>query len=217
VTQETAPPAAGGPADPLSVTLVSGEQMSVMSLAEARWFNQSRDTYLAQTRFSETTDLRDLDRLLSMELQVFRMSQWLSAGHDYDNFDIEEPALLRRNIREYSEQITRVKSSMGLTKSARDEAANSGDVSTYLTNLKARAKLFGIHRQTQLTRALTLMNELSAIVGGFDRADGEERQKLGFDNEAEIVDWIRTRMLPEYRELDEHFRANSQRYWIRNM
>lgn len=202
--------------DPLSVTLVSGEQLTVLSLAEVRWFDTSRDTYVTQTKFTETTDLRDLDRLLVMELMVFRLSQYLGAGHDYDNFTIDE-ALIRRNIREYSEQITRVKSSMGLTKSARDEASSAGDLSVYISNLKAKAKIFGIHRETQLTRALVLMNELSAVVGSFDRSDKEERAKLGFADEKEIVEWIRNVMLPEFTAIDEHFRTHDQRYWVRTM
>ena len=149
-------------------------------------------------------------------LQV-RLSQHLAQGKDYFGFDIDDDALLRRNIRELSEQITRLKSSMGLTKSARDDAANAGDFSTWLSNMKLRAKEFGIHRENQLTRALVLMNELSSVVGSYDRSDTEERQKLGFESDSEIVDWIRTVMLPEYREVDEHFRQNSQKYWVRSM
>jgi hypothetical protein len=200
-----------------TVGLVSGETLTVLTAVEARWFTQSRDTYMAQTKFTETTDLRDLDRLLIQELMIFRLSQHLAQGKDYDDFPIEDEALLRRNIREYSEQITRLKSSMGLTKSARDDAQNAGDFSTWLTNMKIRAKEFGINRENQLTKALVLMNELSSIVGAYDRSDTEERQKLGFENETEIVDWIRHTMLPEYRAIDEHFRQNSQRYWIRSM
>lgn len=199
------------------VRLVSGETLTVMTDVEARWFNQSRDTYLTQTKFTETTDLRDLDRLLIQELTIFRLSQHLAQGKNYYGFDIEDEALLRRNIRESSEQITRLKSSMGLTKSSRDEASNAGDFSTWLTNAKIQAKEFGVHRENQLTRALVLMNELSSVVGAYDRSDAEERQKLGFENDAEIVDWVRTVMLPEYREVDAHFRANKQRYWIRSM
>jgi hypothetical protein len=202
--------------DALVVQQVSGEQMVVQTTAELRWYENSRDTYLKQTKFTEMTDLRDLDRLLFMELMIFRMSQFLGRGTDYDEFEIDE-ALLRRNVREFSEQITRVKSSMGLTKSARDATANDGDLSVYIANLKSRAKIFGIHRENQLTKALVLMNELSAIVGAYDRSDEEERQKLGFRNEGEILDWVRETMLPEYRELDQHFRANEQRYWIREM
>ncbi len=203
-------------ATPITVTLVSGEQMTVQTQAEQRWFNRSRDDYLTQTKFTETTDLRDLDRLLQMELTVFRLGQHLAAGNDYLGFEIDD-TLLRRNVREYSEQITRVKSSMNLNKAARDDAANSGDVSVYISELKARAKEFGIHREDQLTRALVLMNELSSIVGAFDRSDSEERERLGFVDEKEIVEWVRTRMLPEFREIDEHFRQNSQKYWIRKM
>jgi hypothetical protein len=199
-----------------TVQTVAGETLRVQTEAEARWFIDSRDTYLTQTKFSETTDLRDLDRLLFMELMVNRLSHFLAQGSDYDGFEVDD-ALLRRNVREYSEQITRVKSSMGLTKQARDEAAHDGDLSAYITNLKAKAKIFGIHRETQLTKALVLVNELSAILGAFDRSDVEERKKLGFENEAEILDWVRSTMLPEYRAIDEHFRSSSQRYWIRTM
>lgn len=197
------------------VTLVSGETLRVLTPAEQRWFNSNRDSYLSETRFSDNTDLRDLDRLLSMELQIFRLTQHLSAGADYDGYEIDD-TLLRRNIREYSEQINRTKDAMGLTKKSRDEAAAEGDFTTWLSNLKVRAKTFGVHRETQLTRALVLMEELSSIVGAYDRSDEEERHKLGFTSAEEIITWVRNRMLPEYRELDAHFRANDQKYWIRD-
>jgi hypothetical protein len=204
------------PAEAQTVTTVAGEELTVLTPAERRWFESSRDTYIAQTKFTETTDLRDLDRVLFMELMTFRLSQQLAAGHDYDGFEIDE-TLFRRHVREYSEQITRLKASMGLTKAARDEAANDGDLSSYISNLRQRAKIFGIHREKQLTRALVLMNELASIVGAYDRSDAEERGKLGFENDKEIVDWVREIMLPEFKQIDEHFRANQQRYWIREM
>ncbi len=200
--------------DSFHVSLVSGETLNVLSSGEVRWFVESRDNYMAQTKFSETTDLRDLDRLLVMELMVFRLSQHMAQGKDYDGFEIDD-ALIRRNLRELSEQINRTKDAMGLTKKARNDAANEGDTATYLSNLRARAKIFGIHRENQLTRALVLINELASIVGAFDRSDEEERERLGFRDEKEIILWVRERMLPEFKEVDEHFRANEQRYWIR--
>lgn len=202
--------------NPLTVTNIAGEELEVLTPAEQRWFNSSRDMYLSQTKFSETTDLRDLDRLIVMELMVYRLGHFISAGHDYDGFDVDD-TLLRRNLREYSEQINKTKSSMGLNKSARDDAANAGDLSSYIANLKMRAKIFGLHRENQLTRALVLMQELSAVVGAFDRSDAEERHRLGFENEKDIVDWVRVTMLPEYHQLDAHFRENDQRYWVREM
>lgn len=197
------------------VHLVSGETLRVLTEAEQRWFNASRDSYLSETKFTDNTDLRDLDRLLAMELQIFRLSQFLAAGSDYDGFEVDD-SLLRRNVREYSEQINRTKDAMGLTKNARDKAASEGDFSTWLSNLKVRAKTFGVHREHQLTKALVLMEELASIVGTYDRSDTEERHKLGFTSEGDILEWIRNRMLPEYRELDQHFRANEQKYWVRD-
>lgn len=207
------------PPDPFRshpVKLVAGEEIVVLTEGEARWVNATRDHYLEQTKFTAATDLRDLDRLIVQEFMVYRYTQYLSSGKDYDGFPIEDEVDLRRGIRDLSDQINKVKTAMGMTKAARDEAASSGDVAGFISNLLQRAKIFGVHRETQLTRALVLVNELSALVGAFDRSDAEERNKLGVSSEKDIVDWIRVTMLPEYREIDQHFRDNVQRYWRRD-
>lgn len=213
------PFASGSPlgADNLvDVQLVSGKTSKVMTELEAEWFNETRDSYLAQTKFTETTDLRDLDRLLIMELMIFRWTQHLAAGVDYEGFPVEAEQI-RRNIKEYSDQINKIKESMGLNKRARDDAANDGNFAQWLSDLKARAKIFGIHREKQLQVALTLFNELSGIVTTFDRSDAEERGKIGFENEGKILEWIRQVALPRYHEVDAHFREHEQRYWVRDM
>lgn len=198
------------------VELVSGEKLKLLSSDEQSWWNATRDKYLAETKFTETTDLRDVDRLLSLELMVYRWTVWMAQDVDYDG-DVIDAEKLQRNLKLYSDQITKVKDSMGLSKKARDEKERAGDFSTYLTNLKARAKEFGIHREKQLDKALQLMNELLAIVGAYDRSDDEERKKIGFETEADIVDWIRSTADPEYRAIDAHFRANQQKYWVREL
>ncbi len=198
------------------VRMVSGKVTQVQTDQEAEYFSESRDAYLKQTKFTENTDLKDLDRLLVLELMTFRWTQHLAAGSDYDG-DMVNERQLTADIKLYSDQINKIKESMGLNKKAREEAQADGNFSAWLTDLKARAKLFGIHRENQLTKALVLMNELSTIVGTYDRSDVEERRKTGFENEVEIVDWVRSTMLPEFRALDEYFRQHSQRYWIREM
>jgi prophage DNA circulation protein len=198
----------------VEVHMVSGETVRVLGDVEARWFNTTRDSYTEQLHFTETTDLRDLDRLLVLELMVFRWTQQLAAGQDYIGLEIDDDQI-RKNIKEYSAAVTQIKDSMGLTKKARDDAANSGDFATWLAELKLRARHFGVHREHQLTKALVLMNELLSIVSAYDRSDTEERQKLGFENNTAIVDWIRSTMQPEYAEIDAHFRENEQKYWVR--
>jgi hypothetical protein len=83
--------------------------------------------------------------------------------------------------------------------------------------VKRRAKLFGLHRETQLSVALALQNEIAATVGAFDRSDLEERRKLGFETEKDIVGWLREYVIPKYAELDRHFTQNEQRLWKRDM
>ncbi len=198
------------------VKLVSGRIISVLTRAEKDWFESSRDLYLAQTRFTENTDKMDLDRLLSLELMVFRWTNHLAAGVDYEDQAIDEGSL-QRDLKLYSDQITKVKESMGLTKKARDDKAKQGNFADYLTELKSRAKEFGLHREEQLDKALELFNELSAVVSAFDRADGEEREKMGFKDEAAVLQWIRETAIPEYQAIDAYFRQNQQRYWVRTL
>ena len=84
-------------------------------------------------------------------------------------------------------------------------------------DVKRRAKLFGLHRENQLNVALALMNELSGIVGAYDRADEEERKKLGFETEGHILTWVREHMLPKFHEVDAYFIENEQKLWKRDL
>lgn len=200
---------------PVDVTTPSGKKLRVLGQIEKDFYEDQAKQYLAENDFTNTSDLLDLDRLLFYELIVYRMTWWLGAGVDYDNFAIDRSGL-QRNLKETSEQLSRVKADLGLTKSARDKA-QAESVGAYLVELKQRAKEFGVHREKQLTKGITLCKQLFAIVGSFDRADEIERGKLGFETEAEILAWIRDVMQPEFDEVDAHFRANQQKYWVRKV
>jgi hypothetical protein len=198
------------------VKLCSGEDLLVMTEVEQRWFNQTQEKYLSETKFTENTDLQDLDRLLGLELMLFRWNQHLAGGYDYHQ-NLVDDDLLRKQIKDQSEAITRLKSSLGLDKKSRDAALNEGNFSAWFADVKRRAKLFGMHRENQLNVALSLMQELSGIVGAFDRSDEEERKKLGFESESQIVAWIREDMLPKFHEVDEYFIENEQKLWKRDL
>lgn len=95
----------------------------------------------------------------SAAFQPKMWQQHLFAGVDYDG-DMVNEKQLSADIKLYSDQINKIKETMGLNKKAREEAMSDGNFSAWLTDLKARAKLFGIHREQQLTKALVLMKEL---------------------------------------------------------
>lgn len=198
------------------VTLCSGETLRVQTAVEQRWFNDTKAKYLTETRFTDTTDMQDMDRLLCLELLMFRWNQHLASGYDYQN-ELVDDDLLRKQVKEQSVAITALKTSLSLDKKSRDAALNEGNFNAWFTDVKRRAKLFGLHRENQLNVALSLMNELSGIVGGFDRSDEEERKKLGFESESDIVQWIRESMLPDFKKVDEYFIENEQKLWKRDL
>lgn len=199
------------------VSTVAGHSIEVMSTEEARYYNASKRKYLAENKFTAVTDLVDLDRLLFMELLVFRWTGWLSSGRDYDGLlSPNQEDQVRKNLKEMSPLISGVKNDLGLTKSQRDKEAFES-VGQYLIDLKARAKEHGIRREDQLTKAICLMKELFSLVGTFDRSNELERSKIGLESEADIIDWIRGHMRPEFDAIDEYFRTHQQKFWVRKV
>jgi hypothetical protein len=199
----------------VSVTTPGGSTIEVLGQMEADFYNRSAKHYRDENEFTNASDVLDLDRLLFYELQVFRMSMWLARGTDYDGMDIS-PTELRRNLKEVSDQLSKVKTDLGLTKAAR-EKAQAESVGAYLVELKQRAKEFGVHREKQLGKGLELCKQLFSIVSAYDRADAVEREKLGFRDAEEVLAWIRETMKPEFDEVDDYFRTNHQKYWVRDI
>ncbi len=205
-----------GPADTRwYVTPLNGHPMEVLTEEEARFYEHQRDRYTAENTFTDVSDISDLDRLIALELQSFRAERFLSSGLDYDGnyLTVQATTELRRNIKVLTQLITEVKTGLGLTRSAREKAQHES-VGAYLTQLHTAAKQFGVKREQELLKALTLMHELISLVETFDRANNTERGKLGIDTEADLIEWIRLKLIPEFRRIDEHFRTTKARYWV---
>lgn len=199
------------------VNTVAGHTIEVMSLEEARYYRASKGKYLNENKFTAVSDLTDLDRLLFMELMVFRWTGWLSSGRDYDGLlTPNQEDQVRKNLKEMSPLISTVKNDLGLTKSQRDKEAFES-VGQYLSDLKARAKEHGIRREDQLTKALCLTKELFSLIGTYDRSNALERSKIGLETADDILDWVRGHMKPEFDAVDAYFRQNSQKAWVRKL
>ena len=196
------------------VVTPSGQSIEVLGDAERDFYAGQVSAYMAQNKFTNTSDLLDLDRLIFLELLVYRATSWIGRGQDYEGNPLtdRDEIAQRRSLKETSTLISVIKNDLGLTRSQRDKAAYES-VGTYITLLKQRAKEFGVHREKQVSTAITLCKQLFSIVGAYDRSDEVERRKIGFEDEAEIVDWVRTVMAPEFDKIDADFINGSQRYW----
>jgi hypothetical protein len=189
-----------------------GGTLDVMGDAERNWYEQQRDLYMSQNDYTQASDIAELDRLLLMELMVFRWSQWLASGKEYDGTLIDDPTRLRRATQDFSVQILKIKEGLRLDRKAReaDTGETFADRWQWLTR---HAKQLGVTRERQLGVALELMNEIFSIISIYDRCNAEERKKLELDDEAAVVEHIRA-LRPRYDEVDEHFRTHQQRFWI---
>jgi len=196
------------------VVTPSGQTIEVLSDAEHVFYDTQRGRYMAENRFTNTSDLLDLDRLLFMELLVYRATSWIGRGQDYEGLTLSDhdETAQRRSLKDTSAMISVIKNDLGLTRTQRDKAAYES-VGHYLTQLKQRAKEFGIHRERQVASGITLCKQLFAIVGAYDRSDEVERKKIGFENADEILEWIRDIMVVEFDKLDTDFIAGTQKYW----
>lgn len=200
------------------VKTISGHPIELTHDREKKFYESARDKYLSENIFTAASDKRGVDRLLLFETQVYRWQWQLASGKDYDDVPLEpaEQIALHKSIKETEAMISQLQNDLGLTKLQRDRAGNTESVAGYLGDLKIRAKEHGVRRDKQIGRALELMNELIAICGSFQRANENERRKLGFDKAEDIVEWVTEVAKPRYDEIDLAYREN-QKMWIRKL
>lgn len=198
---------------PIKVKTASGLDLVVLTEAEKAFYRRQVETYLEEFGFTSPSDKADLDTLVSQELMNYRWTQALITGKDHAGEPI--PLVLadqyRRNQNDAARSISQMKTSMGMTRAARD--ADKGSVQEYISGLLRSAKAFGTHRNEQVILVLTLFNELSSIVGTFDRSNQVERQKVGIETEEDIVEWVRSIAIPRYKELDQAWVDSTQKYF----
>ena len=205
-------------ANPYGVTLFtvmspSGSNLNLMTQEEADYYEDRRDRYLNDNRFTQVSDLNDLDRLLMLEVLSYRWSYWMSQGFDYLQTRVEENAL-KNSIKEYSVEIRLLKQALGIDKVNRDKDKGES-LPDYIANLLDRAKMFGYHRNSQYELAVTKIYELRTMVMTYDRCDEREREELDLSLNS-IFEWIRDNLVTEWDNLDKNFRAN-QAIWVKSL
>lgn len=218
---EAADPAGVAPATVTSSTTVpelkvkspAGDDVTVRGRPEKRFYERTRDAYLAENEFTASTDLADLGLVIFLETMQFRWQNWLGSGKDYDGqwLSAGQEEQFRRNIQDYGRSVLDAKTKLGLTRDVR--LAEQASVVEYVSTLRRRALLFKKLRDEQIVQALVLFKELQSIVRTWRRSNERERRVVGFETEADIVEWLEEAAFPKFDAIDSHFRATEQSKW----
>lgn len=201
--------------DGIPVTLPSGSSFPVATDSEQRYVEERARRYMTDNHFTNVSDLQDVDRMLMFELFIHRWSMWMSKGMDYFNEPVDEQKISRQ-INEYSTELRQVKKNLGIDKVTRDRQRGDDSISTYLENLKIRAKSFGVTRNLQATKSVELFQQLKAQIIFHDNADEIERVENAVTID-DIIEWLRSTAIPEFDKIDDEFRKSEQTMWIRQM
>lgn len=205
-------------ANPYGVTLFtvqspSGSELNLQTQEEADWYESRRDRYQTDNRFTNVSDLQDLDRLLMLEVMLYRWGLWMGQGFDYLYSRIDENQL-KNNLKDYSTEVRLIKASLGIDKSTRDKDKGES-LSDYVDKLLERAKIFGYHRNAQYELSVTKFYQLRSMVMTYERCDTEERELLDLSH-ASIFEWIKNEVIKPFDDLQASFRKQ-QAMWVRDM
>lgn len=192
----------------------SGADFYVLNASEKAYWEDRVKRYMTDNHFVNVTDLQDVDRLMVMELLMWRWGLWLSQENDYWGNSVD-PDALQKAINEYSKELRQVKKLLGIDKVTRDKEKGES-VAEYIENLRRRAKQFGIVRNEQSVKSITLFKELHALVTLHDNCTESERKNQDIELE-DIMDWLREVAFPEFDEIDKNFKETNQTYWIHEM
>lgn len=191
----------------------SGVTVTVMTEGERELFEGAAAKYQEDNKLTNVTDLKDLDRILMMELLIYRWSFWVIREQDYFGaaVDLEKT---QRSIVEVSKELRQVKKSLGIDKASRDRDKGES-LAAFIENVRERAKEFGYKRNEESVKAITLFKELDALITFHNNCTEQERR----ENHCQLEDifvWIQTVAIPEYDAIDEAFRSE-QKYWVKSL
>lgn len=196
----------------VEVITPSGAKLYVLTQGEEEQFTDAASRYLKDNKLTNIADLQDLEKILMMELMCYRWGSWIIREEDYFGERIDQDKISKA-LQETSKELRQLKKSLGIDKASRDR--DKGESwAMYVENLRHRAQEFGVKRNEEAVKALTLFKELQALIEFNQNCTPTERKENHCEQD-DIWNWILETMLPEYKAIDEKFRKTSQSTWIR--
>lgn len=190
----------------------SGAAYTLLTEEEREYFHDVAQRYIGDYKFTNISDLQDLDRIIVAELLCHRWGTWLAREVDYWGDPIDTD-LVTKKLNEYNKELRLQKKQLGMDKPARDKEKGES-VADYIETMRQRAREFGIMRNEQATKAITLFQELNALVVYHNNCTEEERREENVEMH-DIMEWLQNTAIPEFEEIDKKFRETTQVYWDR--
>lgn len=198
----------------IPVKLPSGGTYHVLTNSEKQFFEDKVKRYTDEFHFTNISDLSEVDRIVVGEVLHHRWSAWISKGRDYFDEEINSTTL-SRSANDISHEVRQLKKNLGMDKVTRDKVSGDDSIPAYWDALLRRAKEFGYMRNEQAVQAITSMMRIDALLTLHFNCDEAERREFHAEWE-DIVALIREE-LEKFHNIDDEFRQNVQRYWIRDV
>lgn len=199
----------------IAVVLPSGVSFVVLTEAESAYVAKRVSQYTDEFRWTNVSDFQDVDRIIILELLVYRYGIFVSKMKDYFGDTVDEIAL-RKTIHDYSGEIRQLKKSLAMDRVARDKSLDEDTVASYLEKLRIRAKEFGINRDNMTAKAVELGQQVIALWQLHVNCTPDERLEMQCTAE-DLVKWLGDVFKPEFEAVDKHFRETNQKIWIADM
>ncbi len=203
--------ATAGDGEFIPVELPSGAFFEVLTEEEAEYLDGKARDYNSGFAFNNVADLGELDRLVCMELLVHRYQRWLSRRKTYDGKAVDEGPL-QTKVNNWSTEIRQIKLKLGIDKVTRDRQRGEGSVAQRWTTTLTRAKAFTVMRCQQAVTAITLAQQLIALMDLRNNTDPIDRERLKLNDES-ILTWVDTRFRDEFVAVRAHFAKTEMHYW----
>lgn len=199
--------------DTVEVILPSAGTFQVYP-TEVKHFKDTTKRYLKDNKFVNIADLQDVDRMVILELLVWRYGNWVSRQKNYWDEAVDEVGM-SKTIKDLSAELRSIKAALGIDKVSRDKQRGEDSFSAWLDRTKSRALEFKVMREKQLSKSIELFQELKALVVLTDNTTSDEQREMHCSRD-DVWEWITQRAIPDFDQIDEHFRKNKQAYWIRD-
>jgi hypothetical protein len=207
----TVDPAVFATEDGLPVTLPSGAELNVLATAEVDYVNERVRLYNEEFRWTNVSDIQDVDRIVLYELMIYRWGLWVSLQKDYFDEPVNEQSL-RKSINDYSAELRQIKRSLGMDKASRDRERGES-IPDYLDNLRKRALEFGVNRNKMMDKGIELAMQAISLAQLWANCTEDERIEQVCTGD-DVAKWLFEHFTPEFMAVDKAFREGQQKYWV---